>query len=92
MLTALLVGKPPAVINNQPAFVDEEHEVVSSPPMVNQIFPISLRLWFSPGFPPLALINSQIRRHLAIIPDGIRLSEIPDNDLLGVRRMSKLRA
>jgi len=80
------------VINDQPAFVDEEQKVVSSPLMVNQIFPISLRLWFSPGFPQFALINSQIRRHLGTIPDGIGLSETPDNDLLGVRRMSKLRA
>ena len=80
------------MINYQPAIIDEEHEVVSSPPVVNQIFSISLRPGLSPGLPPLALINPQITSHLDIVLNGIGLSETPDNDFLRVRRMAKLRA
>ena len=79
------------MINYQPVFIDEEHKVVSSPPFVDQIFPISLRPWLSPRFAPLALINSKIASHLGIISDAIGLSETPDYDLPGVGRVSKLR-
>jgi hypothetical protein len=79
------------MIDYQPALIDEEHEVVSAPPVVNQIFPISPGFWLSARLPPLALVNSKITRHLGIIPDGIGLSETPDNELPGGGRMSKLR-
>jgi hypothetical protein len=79
------------MINDQPVFINEEHEIVSAPPVVNQIFPISLGSWLWSSFPPLALINSEIPSHLDIISDRIGLSKTPDNDLPGERRMSKLR-
>lgn len=80
------------MINDQSVFINEEHEIVSSPPVINEIFPISLSPWLLSRFPPLALINSKIPSHLDIISDRIGLSKTTDNDLPGVGRMSELRA
>ncbi len=79
------------MINYYPVFVDEEHKVVSPPPVVDQISPDSLRPWLSPGFPPVSLVNPKIASHLDIISDRIGFSETPHNNLPGVGRMSKLR-
>ena len=80
------------MIDDQSAFIDEEHEVVAASPVVNQVFPISLWPWFPPCFPPLALIDLEKRSHLDIVLNRVGVSQAPDNDLLRTRRTAQLSA
>jgi len=72
------------------AFVDEEHKIVPSSPIVNQIFSASLLLYLSPGLPQLSMIDVEEATHLPPIFDGIRLAQARHYDLPGIWRVPKL--